>query len=470
MNAPINQTHVKPQNERVRNDVKSASKNNSKLELLLVMEGNIRKVGSISELRYLLANETKKLIPSDQILLHRVNKNGELKDIETVSSIATLDADAPILLWLNKKICDLSQGANKEKDRRQLTFAIPVEQAPGGIYPFAYVLHVPFVGRDKNALGAISFLKEKPFNDADIAFSKRIAETASHAISALLPNRFLTEKIISKPLFLGAAFVVFLALFIPLPLTILAPTTIIAHEPATVTSPLQGVIEHIAVQPNRQVKKGDLLFSLNKIDLQSSFDLAERNVAIADARYRRATQGAFKSADSKRELAITKAEYQMALAEKSNAASKLSLSEIRAKRDGVILFQSKEKWLGKPIETGERIMRIADPRSVRFKIDVAAADSIILKDGADVNIFLDSAPLKPVSASVETRSYEAELSSRNTLIFPMMAKAIETNNNRLSHNLRIGQRGTAQIYGNKEPLWFYLFRKPISAIRQLIGY
>ena len=34
---------------------------------------------------------------------------------------------------------------------------------------------------------------------------------------------------------------------------------------------------------------------------------------------------------------------------------------------------------------------------------------------------------------------------------------------------RIGLRGTAKIYGSRVTLFYYLFRKPITFVRQLIG-
>ncbi len=34
---------------------------------------------------------------------------------------------------------------------------------------------------------------------------------------------------------------------------------------------------------------------------------------------------------------------------------------------------------------------------------------------------------------------------------------------------RLGARGTAQLFGDRVPLGFYLFRRPISALRQRIG-
>jgi len=34
---------------------------------------------------------------------------------------------------------------------------------------------------------------------------------------------------------------------------------------------------------------------------------------------------------------------------------------------------------------------------------------------------------------------------------------------------RIGLQGTAQLYGNYVPLAFFLFRRPLSAVRQYLG-
>jgi hypothetical protein len=35
--------------------------------------------------------------------------------------------------------------------------------------------------------------------------------------------------------------------------------------------------------------------------------------------------------------------------------------------------------------------------------------------------------------------------------------------------LRIGLRGTARIAGDQVPLVFYLFRRPLTALRQMLG-
>ncbi|MFK7901632.1 MAG: efflux RND transporter periplasmic adaptor subunit, partial [Nitratireductor sp.] len=355
---------------------------------------------------------------------------------------------------------------NAENEEEKTLFRIKTKSNATGEYPFSYVLQLPIKNRNGKDLAAISFLKEMPFQEREIVLAKRLIETGSHAWSALKPRRFSVSNFFSKPISITLGLVALMILFIPVSLRVLAPVEIVPHKPLIVAAPLAGVVEEIKVEPNTQVSKGDELFSFNKIELLSKFEVANRNAAVMLAKYKNATQGAFGSADSKRDLAITKAEYEVAIAERDYAKSQLSQTDVKAEKEGVILFSSVEKWLGKPVVTGERIMQIANPNQTRMRIEVEAADSIILKTGAQVSAFLDSNSLDPVSAVLETQAYQAEKSERDVLVFPLRAK--QEDNQDIA--LRIGLRGTAQIKGEEVPLWFYLFRKPISALRQMVGF
>ncbi|GLS33897.1 HlyD family secretion protein [Mesorhizobium albiziae] len=131
---------------------------------------------------------------------------------------------------------------------------------------------------------------------------------------------------------------------------------------------------------------------------------------------------------------------------------------------GVAIFTYKRDWIGRPVSTGERLMEIADPDKVQLRIDVPVADAIAVQSGAKVRAFLDSDPLRPVAAEVRSASYEAQLTDGNALAYRIYA-AIGAG----QAPLRLGIRGTAQISGEKVPLAYYLFRRPIATIRQRFG-
>ena len=61
-------------------------------------------------------------------------------------------------------------------------------------------------------------------------------------------------------------------------------------------------------------------------------------------------------------------------------------------------------------------------------------------------------------------TYEPELSPEEVLSYKLIS-SFKGNRD----TPRIGLRGTAKVYGNRTILFYYLFRKPITFIRQLIG-
>ena len=128
-------------------------------------------------------------------------------------------------------------------------------------------------------------------------------------------------------------------------------------------------------------------------------------------------------------------------------------------------LQTRTLWRGKPVATGEQILQIADPGSVELRIDLPVRDAIVLKEGAEVNVYLDAFPLDTMKARVTHASYQAETVDTQKLAYRIRAEMSAPH----SVLARIRSPGTAQAYGERVPLIFYLLRRPISVIRQSIG-
>lgn len=114
--------------------------------------------------------------------------------------------------------------------------------------------------------------------------------------------------------------------------------------------------------------------------------------------------------------------------------------------------------------TGERIMEVADPSRMQLRIDVPVADAIAVAPGASVRAFLDSDPLRPAKATVVSASFEARMVEGDKLAYRIYAELEEQ-----PQGMRLGIRGTAQVYGDRVFLGYYLFRKPIALMRQKFG-
>jgi hypothetical protein len=212
------------------------------------------------------------------------------------------------------------------------------------------------------------------------------------------------------------------------------------------------------------VSEGDLLISLDKSIFQAQKDIAEKSLAISSAELLRTTTKAFTDDESKAELRVLRSKYEEKYVELNSINEKLERSEILSPRKGVSIFNDVNDWVGKPVVTGEKIMLIANPKLLEIKILVSSEDMIGFEKGAIVKLFLSSSPLDSIVASIESISYEPSQDANGAFGFIVKAKITD-----VDMNLRIGQKGSAKIYGDRTVLIYYLLRKPMIFARRFIG-
>jgi multidrug resistance efflux pump len=244
----------------------------------------------------------------------------------------------------------------------------------------------------------------------------------------------------------------------------LAPAKIVAKDPVIVSAPIDGVIAEIPVAPNTTVREGEVLFKYENTTFRSEYEVAERNLDVALAQYRRASQGSFVEAEHKADVPQLKAEVELRETERNYMYERLAKVDVKAEQAGLVLYTDKSDWIGKPVVVGQRIMELANPQSLEVRIDLPVEDAIVLREGAPVKLFLNATPFSSVSATVSHASYHAEVLPNNTLAYRVMAQLEQG-----SAEFRIGWQGSAKIYGEQVTLFTYLFRRPISALRPWIG-
>jgi hypothetical protein len=114
--------------------------------------------------------------------------------------------------------------------------------------------------------------------------------------------------------------------------------------------------------------------------------------------------------------------------------------------------------------TGERVMTIADEHDVEVEAWLTPADVIDLPDTAAVTLYLNSAPLQPVSASLRYAAHEAVLRPDGSYAYRLRA-SIDAGDERP----RVGLKGTARVSGRYVPLVYWVMRRPLAAIRPWVG-
>jgi len=337
-------------------------------------------------------------------------------------------------------------------------------------YPFPNLLWVPFINRQKKLAGGMLLTRELEWPEADIEIARQLSETFQHAKALLAAEGQKTSKLrlsslMKRKYALIAAVLCLGALAFPVSMSTLAPFEIKASDSFIVSAPVEGVIDKVLVNPGEKVAVGQPIIRFSDVVLQNRLEVSQREVLLAKARLKKASQLAFSDNNERHELRMAMADLALKKSKFNFAKAMLDRATIKAQRTGIAVYSDKQELIGKPVAIGERIMQIADPSLIEIQIDVAVNDAILLKPGARVKVFLDSDPVHAHEAKVAFSDYQARVISGDVLAFRTVARFNKDGTARP----RLGGRGTAQIFGDEVPLAFYLFRRPLSALRQWIG-
>ena len=439
----------------------------AKLYELLQLEAMIRDADTVRGLHFFIVNELRKLIPYRQAFILAADTiHKDIFRLQAASSIAVIDRNSPFSQWLERTISNLSKTSNMDSIRQ-----IDASSCPDSIkddwkeHSLPFVLWCPLTLRDGRLLGGLWLARETPWKDGESTLVNRIADTCTHAWFALLGKEKLKKsKHYERAIIASIAFIIFSFFVIPVRISALAPVEVVAKNPVIVSAPIDGVISRVLYSPNSVVKTGGTLVRYEDTSLRNQYEIAEKTLAVARAEYQQVAQGAFNDIRSKAQVSLAKAQVELKQAERDYALELLQQVEIKAQAPGILIYSDKADWVGRPVQVGQQIMQIADPKEISLRIYLPVEDSIFLVEGADAKIFLDVDPLKSIDAVVTYSSYEAEVTPDNILAYRIEAEFKDPNEIQ-----RIGLQGTAKIYGERVSLFFYLFRRPLATLRQIIG-
>lgn len=426
----------------------------SPLGVLVGWEAALRRQASVPELLYFVANETRGLIAYDQAFVLKRPIAGEGWQVQTASSLAAIDRNAPMVRGIEAAVatcgdaCDLDAPADEALDD----------------YPFRHWLWQPLVDRDGAAFGALLLARAQPFDANEAGRLERVAETAQHGWLALTGNRPVRRvpKFSRKQRrFILAA--VAAAMLFPVHLSALAPVEVVAAHPFVVTAPFQGVITAMDVAPSARVARGQPLLRFDDVKLKNELSLAAERLQVARAKVDEVSSASFGDTTQARGISIAQAEYQLAAAEYAYARDMLARARVVAPQGGIAIYTDRREWEGRAVETGQPIMEVADPAQIRYRIDLPTKEQMRLEPGSDVSVWLDSQPLWSQSARLEDASYQARPAADGTLAFALDARPAD------GATPRIGSRGTARVRGPWAPLGYAMLKRPIASVRQYLG-
>lgn len=434
-----------------------------RLTALLQLEKRVRSA-RLDEFGFVAVNETLSLLRYRQALLWQCQP---LSRVVALSGVAEVDRNAPYVVWAGR-LCRHIEGLKLTEVQEFRAADVPEAlRAEWSEWFPEYLVWLPL----GETLGALVIGREEPLAEGDAVLLSWLSDGYGHAWRALLARRGLRSGMgpigkRRKQLILVVALLAIVAAgFIPVRQSVLAPAEIIPRDPAVIRAPLEGVVLDVLVKPNETVAAGQPLFTLDPRRLRNQLEVSSRALEAADAELRQARQFAVVDQKARATLPLLQGKVDQQQAEVSYLEEQLERTEVIAPRAGLAVFDDPNDWLGRPVAIGERVMLVADPAKAEVEARLPVADAIGLELGGPVRLFLNIAPERPHDASLTYVSYQAQKSADGVLSYRVKAEMLPS-----EAVPRIGLKGTAKLYGAEVPLAYSIFRRPLSAARQWLGW
>ena len=442
------------------------------LARLLNLSRRARVAADASVLGFIAVNDTHDLASYRQAVLWSADDG-----IQAVSGVVQLEANASYAQALDRICRHVASDSSEPRliGSQQFPESLAAEWdawLPG------FGLWLPLVRYGKDGQAAVSWgglllARDTPWQEPEIAALAEWMDVWCHARQARFegsawPSLNGRQGRPTRPWWkrphLYAAIGLMAILVIPVRLAVLAPGELVPTNPTVIRAPLEGVVGSFLVKPNEAVKAGQALFSFDDAPLKSRLEVAKQALVGAEAEYRQAAQLAVSDPKYKGQLALLTGKVEERQAEADYLQGQLERAHVVAPHEGIALFDDPSEWVGKPVNTGERIMRIAMPEDVEIEAWLAVGDAIPLEKGAPVSLYLNASPFSPVSAQVRYVAYEAIQRPDGSYAYRVRASL----DSKTDH--RVGLKGTAKMSGRWVPLAYWVGRRPLAAVRQMIGW
>ena len=420
---------------------------------------------TVPELGFTMVNETLSLVAFRQAAFFEGDANGRRR-LQTASGLASVAEDSPFAVWLGRFVTSLPETPGCE--RIEATTIDPVHADGWHEWLPDQLVGASLRGPDGDVLGYLLYARDEPWTDVDLALLDAVHQHYGYCLWSVARRRVglrarVAAAVRTRWLRWGLPLLL-LALLIPVRLSALAPAEVVALNALAVAAPQDGVVARFHVQPNTTVRAGDLLFSLDDTTLRSRREVAAKGLATARADLLVAQQRSFDDLKSKGDLASAAGRVREKEAELSLIEISLARVDVRADRSGIAVFADANDWIGRPVQTGERVMQLADPNDAGVLIWLPVADALNLERGAPIRLFLHTRPLDPLNARLLQTSYQGVPSPEGVAAYRLRGGFDDA-----ATRPRIGLRGTARVSGDWAVLGYYVLRRPIAAVREWTG-
>lgn len=443
-------------NEAMDQRSMAAIKNLAMLQHLTIEAMN---AGSLRELTFIILNHTAPLARYDRAFLWDLRGRSRLMG---VSGNAVFNANSPVNRAWRSVVASLSDpGEDAVIDGSRYGAANPEEGS-------ALWLPLKVDGRLRAGLCLERFAAPK-WTDADIRRLRPLAGAYGAAFRVFSGRRGGVGERLWRlrnlaALLLLAAIAVALY-YVRLPLRIVAPCEIVAARPVPVNAPMDGVIREVLARPGQEVAAGDILYEYDGDAALEELEVARKQLDVVRAGLERSSALALRDKEARAEVQLLRNRLAQEQVRFEAAEYRTNRLRVAAPEAGVVVMDDPAVWRGKPVYTGEAVLRLVDPRDNRVRIWLPQEDIIDFRADAPLLILLHADAGRSRRARLTYVANHAQKGPEGTYGFMAEAEWLDGH----AAGSRLGLMGTAVLYGDDVPLGYWLLRKPVAAVRRFFG-
>jgi multidrug resistance efflux pump len=424
-----------------------------------------REAGDRAALQFIAVNDSHLLMPYRQAALWHRDAG-----VLALSGVSQVERNGPYVQW-QQAVCQTLAGSHTDMPPSGTSaYCVQAADLPTALaddwhdWLPAQGLWVPL---DSGQMGLL-FARDDLWSNAEAAaMADWLANwhSACLALAQQLTQRQRWTHRLKRLPFIGAALAVGVAamVLVPVRLSVLAPAELVPAHPVAIRAPLDGVVQQLLISPNEAVRAGQPLFAYDDATLASRREVAFQALATSETELRQLDQQSLYDNKARAALPGARGNVVEKRSELTLIEKQFKRSQVLATSDGIALFDDASEWAGRPVTTGERVMRLAASDDKEIEAWLAIGDAIPLPAGARVQLYLSASPTESLSGKLRYVSHEAQRRPDGSSAYRLRATLDE------GTQQRIGVKGTARMTGDEVSLGYWIFRRPLGALREWLG-
>ncbi len=187
-------------------------------------------------------------------------------------------------------------------------------------------------------------------------------------------------------------------------------------------------------------------------------EIARQQVKILETTIRTTGINALAVPAAKAELEVLNYRHKQERIRLALAEYRASKLHLKAEVAGTVVVDSPDNWRGRPVEVGEKVMLLVDPKKMYLRIWLPEADNVDFDHEGDVKVILNAFPDASLAASLTYVANSVVPSPQGVSSIPAEAH-FNGDAQGKDDRMRIGLKGSAVLYGENVSLIYWLLRK-----------